>query len=106
MSQPPSPRIARTPSRYALTTRRLAWGLLLVGLALALFGAALVFNVVSLRELVEQSRIGPAIVAVFGIRDEMSDRRAHWLEVALGLSGAGLLGFAVWLLRRPKSTSA
>jgi hypothetical protein len=88
-----------------LTTRRLAWGILLVGLALALFGAALVLNIVSLRELAEQTRIGPAIVAVFDIRDEMSDRRVHWLEFAVGLSGAGLLGFAIWLLRRPESTS-
>jgi len=33
-----------------------------LGLALALFGAALVLNIVSLRELAEQTRIGPAIV--------------------------------------------
>jgi hypothetical protein len=88
-----------------LTTRRLAWGLLLVGLALALFGAALVFNFVSLRALVEQTRISPAIVAVFDIRDEMSSRRAHWLELAVGLSGVGLLGFGLWLLWRPEARS-
>jgi hypothetical protein len=91
---------------HALTTRRrLAWGILLIGLALAVFGTALVLNIVSLRELAEQTRIGPAIVAVFDVRDEMSDRRAHWLEFVVALGGAGLLACAVWLLRRRDSTS-
>jgi hypothetical protein len=78
-----------------------AWVLLLVGLGLAVLGAALVLNFASLRELVEQTRFHPAIEAVFGVRDEMSHRRAQWLELVSGLSGVGLLGLAAWLMRRP-----
>ena len=51
-------------------------------------------------KLAEQTRDRPGIVAVFDVRDEMSDRRAHWLEFAMALGGAGLLGWAVWLLGR------
>jgi hypothetical protein len=77
-----------------------AWLLLLVGLALAVLGAALVLNFLSLRELVEQTRFHPAIEAVFDVRDEMSHRRAQSLELVSGLSGVTLFGVAVWLLRR------
>jgi hypothetical protein len=89
-------------NRYALTVSRvIAWLLLVVGLALTVLGAALVLNLASLRDLVDQTRFHPAIEAVFDVRDEMSHRRAQSLELASGLSGMGLLGFSIWLLRRP-----
>jgi hypothetical protein len=83
--------------------RVIAWALLLVGLGLTVLGAALVLNLASLREIVEQTQFHPGIVAVFDLRDEMSHRRAQWLELASGLSGVSVFALAVWLLRRPES---
>jgi hypothetical protein len=83
--------------------RIVAWSLLLIGLGLTVLGAALVLNLASVRDLAEQTRLHPAIEAVFDVRDEMSHRRAQWLELASGLGGVGLLGLAIWLLRRPVS---
>jgi hypothetical protein len=69
----------------------------------SLCSAALVLNLASLREIVEQTQFHPGIVAVFDLRDEMSHRRAQWLELASGLSGVSVFALAVWLLRRPES---
>jgi hypothetical protein len=80
-------------------SRVLAISTLLAGLLLVIFGAALVLNVLSLRDLAESSRLHPAIWAVFEVRDELSHRRAQWLELLLGLSGASMVVTAAWWLR-------
>jgi hypothetical protein len=71
---------------------------LAVGVVLALLGALLFLNFLSLRDLVLQTHLHPAIAVVFDARDEMSHRRAQGFELLTGLAGAVIfLGGAAWL---------
>ncbi len=92
---------AAPPTVAPLSVRLIAWALLVVGLGLTLLGGALVLNIASLRDLVEQTQLHPVVVAVFDLRDEMSHRRAQSLELVAGLGGLVVCVLAVWLLRRP-----
>ena len=82
-----------------MISRVLAISTLVAGLVLVIFGAALVLNVLSLRDLAESTRLHPAIWAVFEVRDELSHRRAQWLELLVGLWGASMVVSAAWWLR-------
>jgi hypothetical protein len=85
--------------------RILAISVLVLGVVLAVFGVTLYLNVFSLRDLVLETRLHPAIGAVFDARDDMSHRRAHGLELLIGVGGAALVALAsVWLrAQRAKS---
>ena len=72
---------------------------MLAGFVVMIFGAALVLNILSLRDVAESTRLHPAIWAVFEVRDELSHRRAQWLELVVGLSGASMVAWAAWWLR-------
>ena len=76
----------------------LAKPILVVGVVVAIFGAVLCLNVLSLRDLVLETGLPPAIAVVLDGRDEMSRRRAQGLEFLTGLAGVVVvLGAAVWL---------
>jgi hypothetical protein len=85
--------------------RILAISVLLLGVVLAVFGVMLYLNVFSLRDLVVETRLHPAIAAVFDARDDMSHRRAQGLELLTGVGGAALVALAaLWLrIQRAKS---
>jgi hypothetical protein len=83
-----------------VSQRILAWSVLAVGLGLAVLGAALVLNLVSLRDLVELTHVDPAIAVVFEARDEVSHRRAQGLELVLGGVGLSMAALTTWWLRR------
>ena len=72
---------------------------LVAGLVLVVFGAALIFNVLSLRDLALSTHLRAVIWAVFEVRDELSHRRAQWLELLLALCGASIVVTAGWWLR-------
>jgi hypothetical protein len=84
---------------FAVLCRVVAISILGGGVALAILGAALVLNLVSLRELVESTRLDPAIAAVFEVRDELSHRRAQTAELGVALGGGTLVVTAGWWLR-------
>ena len=70
----------------------------MLGVVLAVFGVTLYLNVFSLRDLVLETRLHPAIAAVFDARDDMSHRRAQVLELLIGVGGGGLVVVAgLWL---------
>jgi uncharacterized membrane protein YidH (DUF202 family) len=78
--------------------RTLATVVLLLGIALALLGAMLFLNFLSLRDVVAATHVDPAIAVVFDTRDEMSHRRAQGLELIAGVAGIAIvLGVSVWL---------
>ena len=78
--------------------RILATSVLVLGVVLAVFGVTLYLNVFSLRDLVLETRLHPAIAAVFDARDDMSHRRAQVLELLIGVGGGGLAVVAgLWL---------
>jgi hypothetical protein len=66
---------------------------------LAVFGAMLFLNFLSLRGLVLETRVHPAIAVVFDTRDDMSHRRAQGLELLTGLGGVVIIVGAAWWLR-------
>jgi hypothetical protein len=71
---------------------------LVLGATLMLVGAMLFLNFLSLRELIVETHLDPAIAVVFDTRDEMSHRRAQAVELLTGLAGAAtVLGAAAWL---------
>jgi hypothetical protein len=78
-------------------------GLLVVGIVLATLGLALVVNLLSLREVAEQTQLHPAIVVVFGVRDELSHRWAQGLELALSLGGLCVVACAAWWFHRRRA---
>jgi hypothetical protein len=77
----------------------LAISALAAGCVLALLGAALFLNVLSLRELAVSTRLSPATWAVFQVRDEISHRRAQSLELLVGLVGVAMVILASWSFR-------
>ena len=79
--------------------RVLALSALAAGCVLAIVGAALFLNVLSLRELAATSRLSPAMWAVFEVRDEISHRRAQSLELLVGLVGVVMVILATWSFR-------
>jgi len=82
--------------------RILAISVLVLGVVLAVFGVMLYLNVLSLRDLVLETRLHSAIAAVFDVRDDMSHRRAQGLELLTGVGGAALaLVAGLWLLAQP-----
>lgn len=76
----------------------LATSVLVVGVVLTIFGVMLFLNVFSLRDLVLQTRVHPAISVVFDARDDMSHRRAQGLELLAGLGGGVIVVGAAWWL--------
>ena len=70
--------------------------LLVVGTGLSLLGAALFLNIVSLRALAQSSQLYPAIWLVFVVRDELTHRRAQWLELLVGAGGLTIVLSAAW----------
>jgi hypothetical protein len=79
-----------------MLTRLLAIAVVAAGLTLALLGAALLLNLLSLRELVELTRLSAVIWVVFDVRDEVSHRRAQGLELLTGLVGVAIVSLAAW----------
>lgn len=78
--------------------RVVATAALVLGAFLALIGLMLFLNMLSLRDLVLETHLNPAIALVFDTRDEMSHRRAQALEFLTGLAGlVVLLVAAKWL---------
>ena len=73
--------------------------MLVIGAVLAVFGAMLFLNFLSLRGLVLETRVHPAITVVFDTRDDMSHRRAQGLELLTGLGGVVIIVGAAWWLR-------
>ena len=78
--------------------RVLAICVLTAGCVLVVFGTALVLNVLSLRELAEWTRLPPVVGAVFEVRDELSHRRAQWIEAVVGVVGLAMASAAAWRL--------
>ena len=78
--------------------RLVATAALVFGALLAFIGLMLFLNMLSLRDLVLETHLHPAIAVVFDTRDEMSHRRAQALEFLTGLAGLiVLLVAAKWL---------
>lgn len=87
--------------------RVLATTVVVVGVVLVLLGGTLFLNYASLRDLVVESRLDPAIAVVFDTRDEMSHRRAQALELLTGVAGLGaILGAGAWLLSAPRTSGS
>ena len=85
-----------------MVRRLLVFGVLVAGVALTVLGLGLVINVLSLRDLVEQTRLHPAIAVVFEVRDALSHRLAQGLELMAGLIGLSFAGGAAFWLRRTR----
>ncbi len=78
--------------------QRLAQSLVVIGVVLTVFGTMLFLNFFSLRDLVLETHVQPAIAIVFDTRDDISHRRAQGLELLTGLGGVVLVvAAASWL---------
>jgi hypothetical protein len=60
-------------------------------MGMAVWGAVLFLNLVSLREFILHTHVPTVIAVVFLARDDMSRARAQGLELLIGLAGAALL---------------
>ena len=82
--------------------RIIATAALVLGVFLAVMGALLFLNMLSLRDLALETHLNPAIAVVFDTRDEMSHRRAQALELLTGVAGFIVLVGAVTWFRKTR----